>query len=275
MTEATTIRSTTAATAIRPSWHVYIQRELISKSLTVALGALAVIWSLISVSTYRYESHLTDTARRILSGETFNANQLDPLRRLVDSIPSARSLTAADIAVIRLRILENEFAGNSGKPLSALSGDFEVTKAAVLQGLAGSPTNSFLWLAAYWLELQAEGDRDRRSRLLLMSYLQGPNEAWISVRREPIALRAFTSLPEGLTKEVLTEFARLVSSGLYDLAAKNLASADPAVQERLLERLSQISEQSRGNFAWVLESKDMDHLSVPGVAKRPPRSYWR
>ena len=56
--------------------------------------------------------------------------------------------------------------------------------------------------------------------LLRMSYWSGPNEAWIAVRRNSLALGVFPSLPGDLAEQALSEFVGLVRSGLYSACGK-------------------------------------------------------
>jgi hypothetical protein len=250
---------------------VYLSGKFVSgaaKSFTAGLGVCAVVWALSSISIYRHEPRIANAARGILNGEAFNSDQLVSLRRLVDSASSVRSLTATDVAAIRLRILENELSANPARP-----DDVNLARSAVFDALEGAPTSSFLWLAAYWL--QQGTDPDHGARSLRMSYRQGPNEAWVATKRNPLVLRAIASLPDDLAESAVTEFAGLVRSGLYEYASRIVVDCKPAVQQRLLSRLIMVSEEDRRNFARVLESKGLDHLSVPGVAKRPPPTYWR
>jgi hypothetical protein len=106
-----------------------------------------------------------------------------------------------------------------------------------------------------------------------MSYWSGPNEAWIAVRRNPLALSVFVSLPGDLAEQALLEFIRLVRSGLYADASNILAGPGWAIHEQLLSRLAEVDEADRRGLARALRSKDLEGVTVPGVEERPTRPF--
>jgi hypothetical protein len=108
---------------------------------------------------------------------------------------------------------------------------------------------------------------------LRMSYMFGPNEGWIAVRRNPLALAEFPSLPKPIAEQVLSEFAMMVRSGLYQDAANIIASVGRDLRELLLGGLDQVDETHRNDFAKVLEYKKLDEVPIPGVRRQPARPF--
>jgi hypothetical protein len=128
--------------------------------------------------------------------------------------------------------------------------------------------SSFLWLSKYWLEGQrAVVSRDFEAKLLRMSYWSAPNDSWIAIKRNPLALKALSTLPADLGEQAEQEFMGLLRSRLYHEAAGILGGSDPNVRQKLLSRLSAFSEADRREFAKVLDILGVD-VVVPG-ADRP------
>jgi hypothetical protein len=167
-----------------------------------------------------------------------------------------------DVAVIRLQLVEHELTISNRQSVAS---DFADLETAVTAALAEDPNNSFLWLADYWLQDPSARAADRGLKFLHMSYLLGPNEAWIAVKRNPLALKTFSSLPSELEEQVVSEFVGLVRSGLYWDASNILAGSEPAVREKLLGELVRIREDNRVEFAKVLR-RNLDDARVPGVS---------
>jgi len=242
------------------------------RSCIAIFGICAIAWAIEVIPTFRIDTPLTEVAERILSGEKFNAAQLGTMKRLLDEVPAmpveASALNSA--AVIRLRLLEGELQSGNHQPSASSVADLQGVVAATL---ARSPTSSFIWLTDVWLKRFRAEATD--FNLLRMSYRFGPNEAWIALRRSPVVLGIFLSLPGDLAEQALSEFAGLVRSNFFADAGNILAGPGWAVHEQLLNRLAQIDEPAQRRFMTVLASKDLDYLSIPGLAERPARPFER
>jgi hypothetical protein len=243
-----------------------------TRIFTSVLGMLSVAWAIFSIPFYRIEAPLGDSVQYILLGDSFNTKQLSSLRLQLDAAPTKqlRSLALYNVALIRLRIVENELMTGNHQIFPSDLADLET---AVPAALAGTPTSSFLWLTAFWLQNRRAGNPDGGLKLLRMSYLSGPNEAWIAARRNPLALSIFLSLPNEISERVLAEFAGLVRSGLYLDAANILAGPGWVFHEKLLGQLVEVNEADRRNFARALARKNLDDALVPGIGDRPARPF--
>lgn len=234
--------------------------------LIAIVGFCAIVWGSNAILAYRAYSALSDAARQVLSGDSFSAAQLIAMKRQLDAAPSkpphASALSA--VAIVRLLLLEEELKANRPPAASDIF-EFQMHVSAAL---AQSPTNSFLWLTRLW-----SGSTDNGLKLLRMSYRFGPNEAWIAVKRNPLALGVFPTLPNDLAEQALAEFVGLVRSGLYAAAATILAGPGWATREQLLGRLVHVDEADRRRFARALANKNLDGVTVPGVDERPSRPF--
>lgn len=238
-----------------------------TRILIAACGICAIAWSASAIRAYRAEDAFANPALRILGGDQFTPEQLDILKRQIEAAPvaSLRPDALSDIAIIRLRLTEVAVQSHNAQLAAAA---FDNLKAAVAVALDGTPTSSFLWLTDYWSRSVRSGNPADGLKSLAMSYGEGPNEGWIAVRRNPVALSAFPALPAQLADQAINEFARLVSSGFYADAANTLAGAGWPIHDKLLARLTQVSEGARRRFAKALEAKDLDGVTVPGLEKQ-------
>jgi hypothetical protein len=241
----------------------------VRRSFIVIFAICAIAWAIDVFLIYRAEASLADTAQRVLSGEKFNAAQLSAMKHQLDAARSnplqASALSGA--AVIRLLLLQEPGNRQPSPP------DLVELQTVVSAALARSPTSSFMWLTDLWLRRLRGESVDSILNLLRMSYWSGPNEAWIAVRRNPLALGIFASLPSELAELTVSEFVGLVRSGLYLDASNILAGSGWAIHEQLLGRLAEVSEADRRGFARALADKNLDNVTVPGLDARPSRPF--
>ena len=246
--------------------------NLVLRSFTAVFGICAIAWAVDVIPVFRSGASFAENARLALSGDRFSAVQLSAMKRELNAA-STKPLQASaltGVVTIRLLLLESTMsAGNRPPPAS----DLADLRTAVDAALAQSPTSSFMWLTDIWLK-RLNGDfADSDWNLLRMSYWSGPNEAWIAVRRNPLALGAFQSLPGDLAERAISEFVALVRSGLYAEASNIVAGPGWAIHEQLLSRLAGVDEAHRHGFARALASKDLDGATVPGVEDRHSRPF--
>ena len=239
--------------------------------IVVAIGGgCSIAWALSTYPTFRHETAFAAAAQHILSGEQYSAKQLNELRSELDasSVSSFRPSVLNDIAVVRIRLVEADLALGqvSAVELETLQGSIDIA-------LDRNPTRSFLWLADYRLQELRSGSAAADLGLLRMSYQTGPNEGWIAVKRNPIALGVFSSLLDETKSRVIAEFSGLVRSWLYEDAANILTGPGWPVHQRLLDGLAQLDEGHRRRFAKILETRDIEDVIVPGVKQRPPRPF--
>jgi len=233
------------------------------------LAAGALSWTIAVWPSFRADLRLEKATERILDGERFTNTQMQGLAvELLSAGPSNRVGTAAT-AVLRLRVIENQIVGSPGLNSQGLV----EANDAVSFALGQNPSDSFLWLAKFWLENLAGGTADRALTFLRMSYQLGPNEGWIATHRNSTALDAFSKLPPELAQRVVSEFVELVRSGFYSDAAIILSGPGRLAREKLLPRLAELKEQDRRKLARELELRGVDGAQIPGVAQTPTRPF--
>lgn len=238
------------------------------RSLIAGIGICSIVWAFSASAAYRAEAPFESAARDLLRDESFDAEKLNELKRQLDAADRLRAVAMDNAAIIRLRLLGVALADRTATADQAQLG------ATLAAALSQDPGNSFLWSAYYWLDCTRGDVADRGARLLRMSYQSGPNEAWIALRRNPVALGNFASLPSDLAERALSEFVGLVQSGLFDNAANILAGPGWPIRQQLLSRLAPLDEDHREAMARALARKDLDGVSVPGVPnERPSRPF--
>jgi hypothetical protein len=251
---------------MRPDGELQGNRLRAFVRLVIAVaGGCSIAWALSAYPSLRHETAFAAAAQHILSGEQYSAEQLNGLRSQLgaSSAISLRPSALNDIAVIRLRSVEADLALGQ-----ASAADLDTLQRSIDVTLNYNPARSFVWLADYWLQRLRSDSGRADSGLLRMSYQTGPNEAWIAIKRNPVGLAVFPSLPEELKGSVIAEFAGLVRSWLYQDAANILAGPGWPVRERLLNGLAQLDEDHRSQFARTLETRDIEDVVVPGVEQR-------
>ena len=241
------------------------------RSFIAVFGICAIAWAIDVILVYRTDVPFAGNAQLVLSGDKFNAVQLSAMKRQLDASGKplqASALTGA--AIIRLLLLEAALSAGNGQPSAS---DLDDLRMIVDSALAQSPTSSFMWLTDLWLKRLSGEFVDSDWNLLRMSYWSGPNEAWIAVKRNRLALSSFPKLPGELAEEAVSEFVGLVRSGLYEDASSILAGPGWAIHEQLLSRLTRVDEVNRHEFARALASKDIDGVVVPGEDQRASRPF--
>ena len=141
------------------------------------------------------------------------------------------------MAVLNLYLYEEAFAASRADLIDTrLRNLLRSVKAA----LNCAPADAYLWLLLFSIENASGGFKADNLAYLRTSYLMGPHEGWIAIKRNPVALAMLPGLDPALAQTVLDEFASLVQNGLYEEAASIFAAANPIVRERLLARVAEI-----------------------------------
>jgi hypothetical protein len=227
----------------------------LARLLTLTVGGFAIAWAL-----WSWWSPPVAMGWRIVSGEVFRTDALEQGLKALESRARATSCddptVLQSIAIVRLRLIGQE-------PSRTQANDNELAnlRTAIDRSLACSPADSYLWLILYWV---SDKLTEPSFEYLRMSYQLGPNEGWIAATRNRVALSVIDKLPPDLAEAVINEFSGLVASGFDDAAADSLGTASSPVRDRLLSRLSAISERQRRDFAKTLNARGYD-LAVPGV----------
>jgi hypothetical protein len=248
-------------------WRLF---QIALRSLVVLSAAACVAWGYTVLPAFVQRYNIQRIAPQVIGGQSFDADFLTSL--LPQAPASAESCQASLLnatAIVRLRLFESATAQADRK----LAADrTRSLREAVRGALSCSPTQPFLWLLQYWLEVRENGFSKRALQHLGMSYTLGPNEGWISVKRNGLSLAIFDQLPEDIKTQVVLEFASLVRSVFYPEAFASLSGPGWAQREVLIAALADIPENRRDEFSRYLRTEGI-YLDIPGVASVERRPW--
>jgi hypothetical protein len=244
----------------------------IARVVLCCFGLTAITWGIFTLPTMLRQSVAINTAKHIIQGDSFKDGALDALRPGIATVsadkwshPSALS----SVAIINLRYLEEAMAGaDQGQIDPKMTG----LDNAVRDSLANAPADPFLWLVLFWLKNTHDGFSRENLKYLRMSYSLGPNEGWVAVRRNRLAIAIFGQLPPDIAESAVAEFARLVDSNFFSEAADILTGPGWLVRDRLLAGLKDVTDVNREIFAKTVYRLGYD-VAVPGVDRQHFRPW--
>ncbi|MDA9516555.1 hypothetical protein XI04_26365 [Bradyrhizobium sp. CCBAU 11430] len=171
-------------------------------------------------------------------------------------------------ALVRLRLAELAMARRSSEEADA---EIAAAERKLVEGFSVNPTDSFLWLMLYSVQTSRNGFDPKTVPHLERSYLAGPHEGWIALRRNQLALAVFPLLSEVAQARVVDEFAEMVDADFWNDTEANLTGIGWAHRDRLLAGLQRVDLVSREAFARMLFRDGYD-VPVPGV--KPKERPW-
>jgi hypothetical protein len=237
----------------------------------ITLGALVILsaaacvawgWTVLPIFMQRY--NVQRIAPQVINGQSFDTTLLESILPPPAALKSADACQASLLnaaAIVRLRLFESATAHAERKLLSET---MQSLREAVRSALTCSPTQPFPWFLQYWLEVSENGFSDIAVQYLRMSYVLGPNEGWISAKRNGFSLAIYDQLPKDIAAQVVPEFVSLVRSGFYTEAVSNLSGPGWSKREVLVAALAPIPESRRYEFAKYLRSEGI-YLDIPGL----------
>ena len=247
---------------------------VLTRIFVAAVGCMAVMWGLVTLPIFWRQSTLERTAQWIIKGASYKPEALAGVVPVIEAMEKTTVCAATALrsaAIIRLRIAELGQSGNAEEKSDTLN----AAANSVRDSLSCSPANSFLWLALYWLDTAQHGYRPEDLKYLRLSYLLGPNEGWIALKRNAITFAMLQSSPDwcdqrvcilsNFSESAINEFVRLVTSGFYEEAVEVFTGPAWPEREAILPHLAGISEPDRRRFLDILHRRGYD-VNVPDDA---------
>lgn len=243
------------------------------KFVVVAFAFAALVWSgLYGIRLSGY-SALGDLATKIIRGENVDISNIDAKIPLIDELersPSCWPRALHDAAIIRGRLVQVTL--DSSEPRQ-----FDAAHAKAIEAVRGSlacaPTDAFLWFALFWLQNLKEGLQPDAVEYLRKSYVLGPYEGWIELKRSRFALAAYSLLPADDRERVRLGYAAMVNAGFISEAADLLAGPGWPVRQELLGALGAVKEKNRRQLAARLRRMERE-VNMPGV-EMPDWRPWQ
>lgn len=247
--------------------------RVVARGLIALFGCLAIWWGIFELPTFWRESQPERVASQIIAGEPFRietlAQQLESLGNLTQSV-DCRPAMFRSATIIQARLLDVASAKSNREKVNQSLNSLSST---VRASLSCAPTDPFLWLTLYWVERARSGFTPQNFKYLKMSYELGPNEGWISLKRNPIALADLDRLPTELAFDAIREFVALLSGGFDEQAVKIFSAAPWPARYAILPHLSIVPLWIRKKFARALYYGGLD-VKVPGVDLSDSDKPW-
>jgi hypothetical protein len=247
---------------------------LLARALTISLGLTAVAWASFSFADASNQIRLTQIANEVMDGDdTEPALPSDEEVKKEASYvaPFGLSNPKARRALVMIRLRLAEYAFLSGDE-PEIKRRLEDAKGAVQAYLDISPSDSYLWLALFWIRSVESGFMLEDLALLRFSYQFGPREGWVALKRNQISLKLLPFFDAELEDMALAEFAGLVESGFSEQSAELLIGPGWPNHEQLLSRLELLPRTSRQDLAVQLRRRSY-YLNIPGVENAEARPW--
>jgi hypothetical protein len=242
----------------------------VTRAGMIAFGLAAIAWGVAVLPIFWRQAPIERMAGRIVAGEPFKPEVLADAMPVVEEAETAAWCRAAALhaaAIIRLRLAEEAIATAER---AAIDERLDRLRDTIGRSLACAPADPFLWLVLFWAENTRNGFRPHNLAYLRLSYLLGPNEGWIALKRSRFALALYDQLPPDLREMAVGEFPRLLAAGFYDETVALLTGPGWPLRDILLPRLKDVDIRRRELFAKLLRGQDYE-VDVPGVPRPPTR----
>lgn len=224
----------------------------VKRALTVAIAGFGLVWGIFELPRSEAVDDFRDFEGRLLRFETFNRATVT--RTLENQ--TSQSLSACDTYSQRAMLLMEmplaEAALRSGA-VNEFDQRIHSLEARSRRILSCTPRESFVWLLAFDLAV-LHGQLNKQSfNLLAMSYETSPNEAWISIRRNMVALPLVLIAPEPVKNEILQEFQKLIRNGFVDDTARSYLTASGPIRLLLQTQIEQLEISRQKAFSDALQ----------------------
>jgi hypothetical protein len=238
-----------------------------------AIAVTAVAWGMSTLPVFWHDAPLARVAARVVENETFKSEALVALLPAVDAVEQARRCRAPALhsaAVIRLAAAADVL---DGAERTRIDGSLAALREAARASLGCSPDDAFVWLTLFWVENTIDGFSEDHLAYLRMSYITGPNEGWIALKRNRVAIALFDALTPDLKEFAINEFVHLIESGFMSQAVSIFLGPGWHNKDVLLPRLEPIALERRQAFARAIANEGFD-VEVPGI-RRVVQRPWR
>jgi hypothetical protein len=243
---------------------------MIPRLIFTVLALAAMSWGAFALVISRQAGPLERVAKRIIIGEPFNAEALallQPAMAAIEANELCHPAALRAVAIIRLRRLETAAA-------AAVDEEPALFRQSARHSLSCTPADPYLWLVMYGTESSQSGLGERPLQYLRMSYQTGPNEGWVALKRNRLALAAFAHLPRDVAEMAIGEFVSLLATRrAFRESVDTMQGLGRPVRDLIVPRLATLPIDIRQDFSNWLYRAGLE-VEIPGIARREPRP-WR
>jgi hypothetical protein len=227
-------------------WRV-LSFQFVSRSFLALIGCGGLIWGGLTVNGSMVADDLRRTEDRALRSEAFSESALTSILDSSASVAISACDTHAQRALLLVEMLLADAKLRSGAT-AKFDRHLASLEARGRRVLGCNPLDSFAWLLMYNTELVHGRSNDASLKFLKMSYDSSPHEAWISVRRNPVAVASLLVASAPLRDQIVAEFLHLIRDGFSDAAAVSYAGAAERGKALLLTHLDNLDPAQRAAF---------------------------
>ena len=239
----------------------------------LSTGSVAAIAWAVAIFVYASSTgSLVASAARLANGETYRPEVMRALARRAAEIDQDRcdDRVLIGVATIQARMAEDAVLLGELNVVDERLRAVETTSANLVRC---SPRQGIGWLMLFWSRSLQQGFRPELIPLLEASYRYSPREAWVAVRRNPVAFGVFRTLPEDLQGKAVAEIVEIAKLGLVDRVMDELTGPAGRQLDRILPALEKVPLATRSQISRRLYQAGFD-VEVPGVPRQDVRP-WR
>lgn len=243
-----------------------------ARGFIVVFGCAAILWSSVELPKFWQESLAQRIGNQVIAGDQFKREILIQQLRSVgpgETSGHCRPATFRSVAIMHLRLTEIALASNRKKS----DEDLKSLSKVIRNSLTCLPSDPFLWLVLYWSESTQSGINSESLQYLRLSYELGPNEGWIVLKRNPVALAAFSKLPSDLAADAINEFAALLNVEFFQQAVEIFSGANGVARDAIVSHVAKLPLQIRKEFSQAMFNRGIT-LTIPGVEIPDSKPPW-
>ena len=213
--------------------------QVIQRCLTFAVGSMGLAWGILALPTGEAADDYRYLESQLLRSETYNLRTL----ALKVASPAAEGLSDCDVhsqtalLLMEIRLAQAALRAGAAAEFDQRGKSIELRTKRVL---SCAPRQSFVWLLAFSLKIMHGQVTEQSLNQLAMSYETSPNEGWIAIRRNVVALPLVLQVPQALQDKILDEFQQLIRNGFVDEAVISYSGTSASIRSLLqpaIERL--------------------------------------
>ena len=249
--------------------------EVVVRIIMLLVGFFAVIWGGWSLPVFKAQASPQSVAAKIFQGDSYKIPSLLLTLRQTEGFAASYSFcnpaALRSLVAIRLGIFNDKIGENDPTPLEPL---YDALYTSARQSLNCSPADLFVWLTLFWINAARHGLNANNENYLRMSYLTGPNEAWIALWRSRLLFGLFNGLPPDLADDAVSDFVNLVDTYLVTLEMVALfEKTSQNGRDHIARRLKEGNGIARDAFLQQLHVRGLDN-EISRQSPDEPRP-WR